>query len=435
MTETRNIVVLGAGFGGLSAAHYYMKHIHPRLHRKNAPSNYRLILVDQSTHFWWHIAAPREIASPKLMPHERTFVPIARGFEQYRGHKDIIQIHQAQPVAVDTDRRTVTIKSVTPFSTANEAPNGETNPSHTETISYYALVIATGTRTPTSATSLYGDHTQSIQALDDLNKRLTTAKSIVIAGGGPVGVETAGEIGEALNGASGLRKSEAPRKTANIILVAGSYKLLPALRKSYAQKAERFLTRVSVDVLYNSKVKQIDMSSDPDGKTIIRLDDGGSLTADVYIPAMGVVPNSAFLPKKLLNEKGYVKTNTATLRVDDAGPRVYCMGDVGDHTHGGVLEIFNAMPIFGANMSVDLCDAPSTQNRTQGSSNLEPRPIAKEFKPDMSETQLVPVGRKKGVGSFKGMGLPSVAVYWIKGKDYMTRNMKDVTHGNKWSKV
>lgn len=77
----RNVVIIGAGYGGLSAAHYFMKHIYPAL--KKGGNTYRLHIVDQSTHFWWHLTAVRAMVKTDLMPHSKTFVPIKNGFEQY----------------------------------------------------------------------------------------------------------------------------------------------------------------------------------------------------------------------------------------------------------------------------------------------------------------------------------------------------------------
>lgn len=40
------------------------------------------------------------------------------------------------------------------------------------------------------------------------------------------------------------------------------------------------------------------------------------------------------------------------------------------------------------------------------------------FKEDLSETQLVPTGKSKGVGAAMGYALPCFMAWLIKGKDY-----------------
>jgi NADH dehydrogenase FAD-containing subunit len=134
MSETRNIVILGANFAGLSAAHYIVKHTLPQL-AKSPDAKYVLHIVNESTHFWWHIGAPRELISVKDAPHDKYFKPIMEGFKQYPQFKDSIIFHQGSATGIDVETRTVTY---TPF--GSEAA---------EALPYYALVIATGVRSPT----------------------------------------------------------------------------------------------------------------------------------------------------------------------------------------------------------------------------------------------------------------------------------------------
>ncbi|KAK5120508.1 hypothetical protein LTR85_006163 [Meristemomyces frigidus] len=394
MSDTRNIVILGASFGGLSAAHYVAKHILPQLQRSK-DFKYALHLVDPSTHFWWHIAAPREIVSVKEMKHSDCFVPHMDGFKQYTNLQDSIIFHQGSAAGLDTESRTVSI---------------ERHEGGSEALEYYALVIATGIRSPTPLTTLQGAHTITMKALDDMNVKLATAKEIVIAGGGPVGVETAGEIATHLKG------------KATITLIAGSKKLLPILRDSLAAKAQKMLEKTGVTVMYNVKVEASEETAD--GRTEIKLDNGKTMTADVYIPAFGVQPNTEFLPGNLKAKGGYVNTNGQTLRVDAAGPRVYAAGDVTGVDKGGVLKLYESIPVLGANMSHDLLSDAGVGNAAE-----------KTYTRKDVETQLVPIGAKTGVGAFNGWSMPGFAVSLIKGKDYMLKNMPEITEGKKWVKA
>ena len=416
MSETRNIVVVGAGFAGQGVAHYFMRHLLPMLKNDQKTIDYKVVIIDQSTHFWWHISAPRAIASTKSMPHNKTFIPIEEGFKQYGKDFDRISFHHAQPTMVDTQNRTITIKDV-----SKNAGATSNTPARTQTIPYHSLVIATGTMTPTPLTSFHGDHAKSMEALDDINKRLARAQSVIISGGGPVGVETAGEVGEALNGTN----VSSGKPKVKVTLITGSNKLLPVLGSKYADKADKALGKVGVNVRYNAKVAKVDLNTTDEKKTYIHLDNGETLEADVYIPATGVQPNTGFLPREILNEKGYVNTDPTTLRVNDAGERVYCVGDVGSYTRGGVLALMPAVPAVGANLGKDL-------GLTFSNSKVANR----QYKPDNdSETQVVPVGSKGGVGAFKGFGMPSFAVKQIKGKDYMLSNMKKYTWGTQFAKA
>ena len=393
MSETRNIVILGASLSGLSAAHYLAKHTLPKL-KNLKDAKYVLHLADPSTHFWWHIAAPRAIVSVQKMKHSDCFVPIKNGFNQYPDLKDSIFFHQAEATGVDTGSRSVAV---------------QTSNGYVETLEYYALIIATGIKSPTPLTTLHGDHTISQNALDAMNAKIASAKDIVIGGGGPVGVEIAGELGEHFKG------------KANITLIAGSNKLLPRLRKSLSDKAQKLLENLRVTVRYDVKVTKTATSSD--GKIEIRLSNGETLSTDVYLPATGATPNSSFLPPHLKQKNGCVNTNQETMRVDDAGPRVYAVGDVAGVNTGGVLNIYTCFPVAAANISHDLL----------ADAELEPVP-EKIYQRKDTETQVVSIGANAEVGAFNGWQMPSFLIAWILGKDYRLGGMPDFTEGKKWTK-
>lgn len=393
MAKSRNIVILGASAGGLSAAHYIARHSLPQLQRSK-DAKYTVHLIDPSTHFWWHIGAPRAIVSVKEMKNSDTFVPIRDGFKQYSGLKDSIVFHQGEAVSIDTSARTVSIKT-------HEGG---------ETLEYYALVIATGIRSPTPLTTLHGDHTISQRALEEMNGKLASAKDIVVGGSGPVAVETAGELGTHFKG------------KAKITLLAGSDKLLPILQKHRAEKAQKLLEAAGVTVRYKTRVEGYEQTSD--GKTAVKLANGETITTDVYIPATGVKPNTEFLPAELKQSNGYVKTNPQTLRVDDAGPRVYAVGDVAGVDKGAMLNMYNTIPVWGANFNHDLFAEAKVGAVAE-----------KKYHFKDAESQLVPVGMNTGVGAFNGWSMPGFMVKQIKGKDYMVRMMPDITEGKKWAKA
>lgn len=407
MSETRNIVVLGGSFAGLSAAHHILKHTIPKLQQKK-DAKYELHIVDPSTHFWWRLAAPREMCAEKDMPHSKTFVPIKDGFKQYTNLKDTIFCHQAEVTSLDPESRTLTLKA------------GESDPETPSTLSYYALVIATGTRSPTPLTTLQGDHNTTIRALDEMNAALPKAKSIIVGGGGPIGVETAGELGSNLT------------HKPTITLITSGSKLLPVLRPSLSTKAENQLSKLGVKVIYNKKITSHTPpaeGSEGSAQTTIHLADGETLTCDLYIPAVGVTPNTAFLPPSALSttpkNANYLATDPTTLRIPSLGARVYALGDAGGYDSGGILNLYAAVPIFGANFQHDLFKDNGVSGAV-GERKLN-------FKP--GETQLVPVGPKTGVGAFSGWQMPGFAVAMAKGKDYFLSTREQIFLGKKFAKA
>ena len=82
MSETRNIVFLGASYAGLGATHYFLKHVYPRL--PTSPTiKYQVILINASPKWYLRHASPRAIANTLLMPNEKIFLDIEPGFKQY----------------------------------------------------------------------------------------------------------------------------------------------------------------------------------------------------------------------------------------------------------------------------------------------------------------------------------------------------------------
>ncbi|KAI5239933.1 hypothetical protein E4T43_06444 [Aureobasidium subglaciale] len=165
----------------------------------------------------------------------------------------------------------------------------------------------------------------------------------------------AGKIGEYLNGAAGWFSQRPSKPQAKVTLIAGADKLLPTLGQKLSDWAVSPLKQVGVDVIYSLCTTSTEQAAD--GTTLVYLDDDMTIECDLFIPAIGVRPNTAFVPKNLLNKKGYIKTNTSTLQVDEAGPCVYCVGDVESYTRGGLIDLIEAVLAAMTNLKRDLLAA------------------------------------------------------------------------------
>lgn len=398
---------LGASFAGLGASHYFLKHVEP--HLPHEPSiTYKAILIDPSSKWYTRPAAPRGAIAPDLIPIDKMFYDTQAGFKQYG---DKVQFLQGKATSWDEKARTLTI----------EKANGQA-----EVISYWALVLATGSKTDSPIFALQGTpHTDVEDALRSLHDQLSTAKEIVVVGGGAAGVETAGELGDLLNGPAGWFQSRLSHPKARITLITSSSKLLPQLRQSIAEQAERYLARVGVDVRYNVKVASTE--SLEDGRTRAMLHDGEELDADVYIPATGVRPMSEYASEHLKDKKGYVINNASTLRVDAAGPRVYAVGDIGTYSRDNILDIIDSLPVAVTNLKRDLLAAHSDPD-------AKPEGPDRQYVRNEKETQAVPVGRSKGVGAVFGWRFPSFLIWLIKGRDYMIGSAYQRVDGEAWVK-
>ncbi|KAF1964806.1 FAD/NAD(P)-binding domain-containing protein [Bimuria novae-zelandiae CBS 107.79] len=396
---SKNIIILGGSYGGISVAHCTLKHTIPVLPQKE---DYKIILVSTASEAICRPACPRALVSDDFFPQDKLFVGIPKQFEQYPvRHFEFIH---GSATAVDNKKRTVTIATH-----VND---------QTQVINFHVLVIATGASTPSPLFGFGSNDEKTLRkAWTNFRTGLETAKNIVIAGGGPVGVETAGELGEHLNGRAGFLGSSLQNPRVPITVVTSGPHILPNLRPSIAKTAEEYLAKVGVTVTKGKRV----MSVDPPNagshidkintKATLKLDDGSTLEVDLFIPATGYRPNTGFLSKDILDAStSQVATNPFSLRVDKAGPRIYAIGDASNYARPAVHSIMAAVPILGANIKRDLLLAAGKAESEVGAEQL--------FKEEKRETQMVPIGKSKGVGAAMGWRLPSWAVWLIKGRDY-----------------
>ena len=174
---SHNIIIVGANFGGIGVAHYLLRHTIPLLESQNHKSTtYKVTLISPSTHFFFKIAAPRIVVDSTLNTESKGFQPIANGFKEYPSDRFALLVGSA--VGLDEAQKIVTV----------EPPK----PSAVTSVAYDTLVIATGTTSTSALWTLHGSHEKTVNAFKDLHQSLPSANSILIAGGGPAGTETAG---------------------------------------------------------------------------------------------------------------------------------------------------------------------------------------------------------------------------------------------------
>ena len=412
-SSNKNILILGGSYGGISVAHYTLKHTMPVLPH----NNHKVILISTASEAICRQACPRALVSDDFFPQEKLFVSIPKQFEQYPA--DQFGFIHGSATSVDHENRTVSIK--------------RQSDSKTQTLSFHALIIATGASTPSPLFGFNSNDEKVLRAAwAEFRNGLRKAKNIFIAGGGPAGVETAGELGEYLNGRAGFFESKLQNPRVPITVITSGSNILPNLRPSIANTAEGYLAKVGVTVIKGKKVVQVSPASagtirnEVASKATLTLDDGSVFEADLFIPATGYKPNTGFISNDLLSSNGQVETNPSTLRVDKAGPRIYAIGDVSTYARPAVHSIMAAVPVLGAHIKRDLLLAA-------GRSEIEVG-MEKEFKEEKKETQMVPIGTSKGVGAAMGWRLPSWAVWFLKGRDYWLWTVEPVWSGKQWAK-
>jgi thioredoxin reductase len=229
----------------------------------------------QNSHFYWNLASIRAVL-PGIIKDDQIFHPIEPGFAHYP--KENFEFVLGSANGVDPTKKT------TKISTAQ----GE------KTVPYDYLVLATGARAAndTMPWKAAGTHEEILALLHKTQEKVKNAKHVVIAGTGPTGVETSAEI-----------RYECKDK--EVVLLSADDELLGG--DSIASAAEAEITKLGVQVRKNARVTG--SKTLPDGKTEVTLANGEKIVTDLYMPTMGLTPNTEFLPSSFLNERKCVEVD------------------------------------------------------------------------------------------------------------------------------
>ncbi len=306
--ETHNIVIVGGSFGALAVAHTLLKDVLPKL---SSSKSCKVFMISPNSQFFWRPAAPRIIVNPAALSEDKAFFDIAESFEKYdKSHFEHIR---GYATSVDPSSQTILYS---PDSMTASLP-----------IHYGSLVLASGTLFKDPLWSLQSGEEPTKRALKNTHDQVSAAHSIAIIGGGPLGCETAGELGY-LHG-----------RSKEINLFSGAKQLLHRLQdQRLGQDAEGRLSNLGVKVVH--KVRCEDTERTADGKTRVKLSDGTEEVVDVVIEATGETPSNKFIPKEWLTGDGLVRTVIATLRADVPNlDNVYAIGSISSALKGGILGI------------------------------------------------------------------------------------------------
>ncbi|MDO8692061.1 MAG: NAD(P)/FAD-dependent oxidoreductase [Dehalococcoidia bacterium] len=298
----KNIVILGAGYGGLRTA--------LRLEEVLAPfSYYRINLIDQNQHHQL-VTQLHEVAGGRT-PASATALPLAQLLARRR-----IDFLQARVTGLDTGGRRVL------------TDQGEMN--------YDYLVIAFGSETNFFGIPGMQEHAFSLKSLRDaclvqghIHEALSLASGLgdpierrealtfLVGGGGFTGVELAAELMESLRSIAphyGI-SSEEPR----IAIVEAGKAILPGLDSHLVARATRALKEKGVEIITGTPAKAADARG-------VLLASGERVNARTLIWAGGVRAPEALerwgLPTGV---SGRVKVN-GFLQVDEH-QEVFAVGD------------------------------------------------------------------------------------------------------------
>jgi NADH dehydrogenase FAD-containing subunit len=279
-----DVLIIGGGFSGVAVA------------QQLAKKGVDVILVDRKNYFEVTFATLRNVTAP--------------------------QKHGNTPRKLYTDFINGTfIQAGVSSMTDNEAMLEAG-----EIISFKQAIIASGSRYPTlpeAKSNSKFDYAERNQEMLDAHDSLLSAQSVLVIGGGAVGVEFAGEISSAF-----------PSK--DITLAHTTDRLLDNSEPKVQRKVLEQLIAKGVKVKFNRKFSK--------HEGLYRCSKSGeTLKADIVYECIGMLPNTEFLRPKLsniLNSRGYIEVD-AYMKVKGYD-NLYSLGDcasLDSHKHGYLASV------------------------------------------------------------------------------------------------
>jgi len=311
--ERNRIVILGGGFGGLSAAHAL----------KNAPVE--VTLLDRCN---YHLFQPLlyQVATGSLSP-----ANIAAPLRQIlRGQKNT-KVLLAEAVDIDaTNRRVILSDGEVPYDTLIVA----TGSTHQYFGHHEWEQFAPGLKTVEDATAM---RRRILLAFEAAEREPDPAKlkswmTFVIVGGGPTGAELAGALGEIAHDTLTHDFRDIDPSQTQIILVEGTDRALPSYPPKLSEAARKMLVRLGVTVRTGAMVTDVQA----DSVTIRDGDRTESIPTRTVLWAAGVLasPLGIILFKRAdapVDKLGRVLVNP-DLSVP-GHPEIFVIGDLANFSH------------------------------------------------------------------------------------------------------
>ena len=239
-------------------------------------------------------------------------------------------------------------------------------------LAFDTAVIATGSAVPFPAWPRAGRVAEAEAEYATLADRIATAGHVAVIGGGPVGIELAGEI-------TGAHPGKAVTLVESSPTLIGRY-----TSPRFGASLQRKLVRLGVTVLTGvSVVSALDEAP-------VRLADGRVIGADVVLDATGGRPNTGFLRPGLgddLDAAGRVIVD-ATMQVR-GHPSLYAMGDVvaNDEPKTAIVAVAHAKVVARNILARSRGELPKAMHRAK------PRAM-----------MLVPLGKTGGAAHLPFLG-------------------------------
>jgi len=350
--DSRKLVIIGGGAAGHQIAY-------------DLRETFDVTLIDPKTYWEVPMAVPRLLVEPSALPARMSFAEFMPGVRHVQGKAVSLDDHQVV-VETESGQRTV------PFDYA---------------------VIATGSRyldplLKAEATTEAERQAEILAA----HRRVKGARSVVVVGGGPVGVETAAEIRETFPNVA-------------VTLVHNGSKLLDTAPSKFGAWAADTLRRRGAQVVLDDRVETPSLGQQPQGR-MVRLRSGRVIEADAVVWAAGTKPMTEFVAAswpEVVQANGLLMTDEF-LRLKDH-PNIFVSGDVTNLPEGRlVITVSFHVPSIVANLKTMAAAGPGT------SVKLKPYAPKRPGK-GLGKLMVVTLGRRDGLTSlpFGQFRLPFIA--------------------------
>jgi NADH dehydrogenase len=333
------VVILGAGFGGLTAAMSLRK------------ADVDITIIDRRN---YHLFQPLlyQVATAGLSP-AQIAMPIRRILSRQKNVTVLMQrVEAVDPNArqVHTTDRTIGYDYLVVATGARHAYFG-----HEEWAETAPGLKTIGDATAIRARILSSFERAEVAEDEDMRRALLT---FVVVGGGPTGVELAGAIAELARKVMVRDFRHIDAATAQVMLIEAGDRLLPALPSCLSGKARRQLEALGVKVVTSAAV----VRCDDDG---VALADGREIPSRCVLWAAGVMASKA---AKWLNAE---KDRAGRVLVDEnlnqpGNANVFVIGDtaavmgpdgrfvpgiapaakqMGQHVAGSIRRMIDGLPV------------------------------------------------------------------------------------------
>ncbi|GAA6029089.1 hypothetical protein JCM8097_001588 [Rhodosporidiobolus ruineniae] len=364
MSSLKNVVVVGLGLSAVPAVQQLAKDL---------PSTHRLVIVTANDGYW-PIAALRAVVVP--------------GWET----KPVAAVDKILPAGsrhvLITGTSVVELKE-------HSVVLDKAHPQLGGEIAFDYAILATGSSYPFPCRPIPGATTEeTVTALKGLQADIASSSSVLVIGGGPVGIELAGEVAAYYTGEK--------KKQVTLVHSHSEFFYEPGWKPKFNASLGNQLHKMGVKVIRGQKIEGDLKTGKLDGMHTFTLASGDTVKADFVFVAHGNSPNtwllSQFDPSTVNGRKQAIVNDKFQLAKYD---HIFAIGDITDLPESKLFALAqNHGPVAAKNILAKI----------NSSSSL------KSYSPNVSKMIGVSIGPSGGAGQFFGMVFPPWLFAYIKSK-------------------